>query len=322
MIKDMRVKFKTGNSFVQTSAYVLGATKEQKPKILMSSGLELDLMDGYKINKGQLSRKKIYQIARYIGRSFEIQAAAHHLNKPVRHYIMTFPPEDREVLKDSSKMKQIVQEYMKEQGMSNTQYLVVRHNNTDHPHVHIVFNPINNNLEVINESRQFKKNEKLCKELTKKYDLHFSDPRKYKVKDYSKLAKHERPKAYVRSMLETALDTARSFSELQKMLNDKRIAIELKFIGKDDEKCLQGMIFHLCLPKGRIQRYKASQLSRSLTERVIKQLIQNKNNNEEAALENEEKTESVPTHSSQQSQSLESPKSVKKKKLKAFRPRM
>ena len=276
-MNNMRVKFKTGNSFVQTTAYVLGATKDQKPEILICNGVEINLADGYKLNEGKLSRRKIYQIARYIGKSFEIQAKCHPLKKPVRHYIMTFPPEDKGKLEDSSKMMLIIKEYMKEQGMLKTQYLVVRHNNTEHPHVHIVFNPINNNLEVIKQSVQFKKNEKLCKELTKKYGLHFSDPRKFKVKDYKKIAKHERHKAHVRCAVEQALQSATSIPEFRDFLKNEHIQVRAKFIEKEGKKCLKGLIFLYDVSNNKTIHFKASQLSRSLRAQVITDILaQNK----------------------------------------------
>lgn len=256
----------------------------------MFNGIELELRDGAKINAGKLSRNKIYKIARGIGRSFDVQASCHPLDKPVRHYIMTFPPEDREMLEDSSRIRQIVKEYMAVQGMLNTQYLVVRHNNTDHPHVHIVFNPINNDLVVIKQSVQFKKNEKLCKELTKKYGLHFSDPRKFKVKDYKKIAKHERDKLYVRSSVEEALANARTVKEFKDTLRKKRIILEGKCVEAEGKKRCQGLVFHFLADKDKILHYKSTQLSRSLTaEVIIKTLLKNKAQQEQV-LETDDKT--------------------------------
>ena len=310
----MRVKFKTGNSFSSTSAYVLGATKDQRPRILMLNGIEMELRDGAKINAGKLSRNKIYKIAREIGRSFDVQAACHPLEKPVRHYIMTFPPEDRELLEDSSRMRQIVKEYMAEQGMLNTQYLVVSHNNTDHPHVHIVFNPINNDLEVIKQSAQFKKNEKLCKELTKKYCLHFSDPRKFKVKDYKKIAKHERDKVFVRSYVEDALICARSVSEFKDILRKKRIIVEGKYLEKDEKKCLEGLIFHFLAAKNKVRHYKSTQLSRSLTVEVIVKALMNNNAQQDHVVDKEDKTNELSPQSMPQAQPQKPSKKIIREK--------
>ena len=323
----MRVKFKTGNSFEQTSAYILGARKDQKPRILMYGGIELEMKYAAQINAGKLPKNMIYKISRIIGHSFEVQASCHPLDKPVRHYIMTFPPEDREILEDSSKMRQIVQDYMKEQGMVNTQYLIVRHNNTDHPHVHILFNPVNNNLEVINESRQFKKNEKLCKALTKKYGLHFSNPRDYTIKDYDKIPKHEQDKARVRCSVENALRTATSVSEFSEMLKDKHILVQGKFVEKDGKKFLQGLLFHYRAPNNKILHFKASQLSRSLTEKVIVDILKQNRNKVTSCVDLESKEpEKANDLSVKALHQVQPPKRSKpalpKKKPKSFGPKM
>lgn len=318
----MRVKFKTGNSFEQTSAYILGAKKDQKPRILMYSGIELEMKDATKINAGKMSRNMIYRISRIIGQSFEVQASCHPLDKSVRHYIMTFPPEDREMLEDSSRIRQIVKEYMAVQGMLNTQYLVVRHNNTDHPHVHIVFNPINNDLDVIKQSVQFKKNEKLCKELTKKYGLHFSDPRKFKVKDYKKIAKHERDKLYVRSSVEEALAIARTVKEFKDTLREKRIILEGKCVEEEGKKRCQGLVFHFLADKDKILHYKSTQLSRSLTaEVIIKTLLKNKAHQEQVLEADDRTNELSPQPIPHPQPPKPSKKIIHKKKPKVYGPK-
>ena len=212
-------------------------------------------------------------------------------------------------------------EYMKEQGMLKTQYLVVRHNNTEHPHVHIVFNPINNNLEVIKQSVQFKKNEKLCKELTKKYGLHFSDPRKFKVKDYKKIAKHERDKLYVRSSVEEALASARTVKEFKDTLRKKRIILEGKCVAEEGKKRCQGLVFHFLADKDKILHYKSTQLSRSLTaEVIIKTLLKNKAHQEQV-LEADDKTNELSPHPIPHPQPPKpSKKIIHKKKPKVYGP--
>ena len=204
--------------------------------------------------------------------------------------------------------------------MLNTQYLVVRHNNTDHPHVHIVYNPINNNLEVINESKQFKKNERLCKQLTRKYGLHFSNPREYKVEDYKKIAKHERNKAYVRCSIEEVLKSATSVSEFAEMLEGKHIVLRAKFIDKDGKPHLQGLLFHFRISGKTTLHFKASQLSRSLTPKVIIETL--KQNQNKANVCGEGKTmepvpEKINTVSIPNAHQQQSPKDIDKSTKKA-----
>ena len=50
---------------------------------------------------------------------------------------MSFKPEDKPRLTDEL-MAKIALEYMQMMGITDTQFLIVRHHNTDNPHCHIV----------------------------------------------------------------------------------------------------------------------------------------------------------------------------------------
>ncbi len=267
----MRVKFKTGNSFELTTAYILGATKNQKPTILAAQGIELQPFAARKIHTGNCPKKYIRKIAKYIGYSFDIQAQTHPLPKPVRHYIVTFPPEDTEILERNELLVEIVAKYMLQIGISNTQYIVVRHNNTKHPHVHIVFNPIDNDFNVIRESDQFHKNERICKRITKEYSLHFSNPRNVRT-NLEKLPKHDQIKAIMRKEVENALRTSDRWEDLETKLNTHNIEISYRRNHKNE---LIGIVFHR-KTNDTVYHFKGSQLSRSLTvSKINKYLVSN-----------------------------------------------
>lgn len=63
--------------------------------------------------------------------------------KPVAHISLDFSVQDKARLTDKF-MVGIAQEYLKKMGYENTQYIIARHHDTDHPHVHLVINRINN----------------------------------------------------------------------------------------------------------------------------------------------------------------------------------
>ncbi len=65
----------------------------------------------------------------------------------------------------------IAKDWMKGMGLDATQYIVVRHNDTAHPHVHIVANRIGDTTKTISDSNNWKRSEALCKELIKTYGL-------------------------------------------------------------------------------------------------------------------------------------------------------
>ena len=94
----------------------------------------------------------------------------------VGHTSLNFSPEDSARLKsDDALMLSIAHDYMKLMGIENTQYIIARHIDREHPHCHIVFNRVNNDGKTISDKNDFRRNEKVCKMLTAKYRLHFAN---------------------------------------------------------------------------------------------------------------------------------------------------
>ena len=68
---------------------------------------------------------------------------------------------------------QIVMEYMDLMGIKDTQFILVRHNNTDNPHCHLIYNRIGYDGKVISSQSDYKRNEFTTKKLKDKYRLTF-----------------------------------------------------------------------------------------------------------------------------------------------------
>ena len=265
---------KTGTSFTRTIAYVLGATKEQYPQILTYRGIDIDMLDVRGINRGVLSRTGIRNVAKHVGASFSLQASCRPRAKPVRHYMMTFPPDDAPLLHDNQHLLEIVRDYMSANGICNTQYMVVRHNCTDNPHVHIVFNPVDDNLNVISESRQFAKNQRLCRQLTAKYGLHFSNPRKYKAQMSKSMSGPELRKVAVRKIIEEVLEYSDSPRAFQENLLHRHIRLILHLTA---ERVTKGVSFQYLDDKGKVLfEFKGSALSRTLSYKALHEYFDSK----------------------------------------------
>ena len=76
---------------------------------------------------------------------------------------------------DDALMLKIAHEYMERMGIRNTQYIIARHIDREHPHCHIVFNRVDNDGKTISDKNDRYRNEKVCKMLTAKYRLHFAN---------------------------------------------------------------------------------------------------------------------------------------------------
>ena len=100
---------------------------------------------------------------------------------PAGHISISFDNTDAPRLTDEF-MAQLAKEYMEGMGIKNTQYLVVRHLETDHPHFHIVYNRVDMDGKAINERNNYKRSDKVVKKIKDKYGLTYS-PLKKKYED-------------------------------------------------------------------------------------------------------------------------------------------
>jgi ABC-type metal ion transport system substrate-binding protein len=107
-------------------------------------------------------------------RSFIAQSGLNpKVSRPVGHISLDFSTQDRDKL-PNAKMVQIAQEYMSKMGIMDTQYIIGRHHDKEHPHIPIVFNRVDNNGKTIADKNNRYRSEKICKELTGKYGLYFA----------------------------------------------------------------------------------------------------------------------------------------------------
>jgi Relaxase/Mobilisation nuclease domain len=68
-------------------------------------------------------------------------------------------------------MKQIGLEYLQANGFTQHQYIMFRHFDANHPHLHILVNRIGYNGKVLSDSNDYQRSEKVLRELEVKYDL-------------------------------------------------------------------------------------------------------------------------------------------------------
>ncbi len=89
---------------------------------------------------------------------------------PVGHISLDFHPDDKPRMTDEL-MAEVAQEYMRQMGLVNTPYIVVRHYDNAHPHCHIVFSRVDYDGKILTQTTNFKKNERVCKALNLKHRL-------------------------------------------------------------------------------------------------------------------------------------------------------
>lgn len=172
-------------------------------------------------------------------RSFAMQRSGRkEIKQPVGHIPLSFSPEDKGRMTDEF-MVQLAKEYMQEMGIRNTQYIIVRHDNTENPHLHIVYNRIDNDLKLISVNHDYKRNIKVCKKLKDKHNLTYGEG-KEKVKR-EKLNDPDKAKYYIHDAIKEVLPGSKNPADLRFGLKEYGIEIEYKL--KRTTREIEGVSF-------------------------------------------------------------------------------
>ena len=214
----MIAKIVKGSNFKGVVNYILD--KEKDAKILVCDGLFAE-------NKETIAG------------SFEAQARTNpKVTKPVGHISLAFHKEDEHRLTDRA-MAGLALEYLKEMEINNTQILIVRHFDKEHPHVHVAFNRIANDGRTISDQNERIRSTRVCKELTWKYGLYFTDG-KEQVKRH-RLKEPDKTKYELYSILKTEVSRCGNWNILIANLKKQGVDVRFKYEGKSDD--IQGVIF-------------------------------------------------------------------------------
>ena len=147
----MIAKIIKGTNFSGVVNYML-SKREGKVKVLQAIGVRSSLPND-------------------IAHDFNLQASMRpNVQKPVCHTILSFSAHDTERLTDDVMVK-IANEYIEKMGYGDTQSLIVRHSDRQHPHLHICINRIGNKGKTISDRNEKYRSTKICRELTERYGL-------------------------------------------------------------------------------------------------------------------------------------------------------
>lgn len=202
----MMAKIVQGRGFKGVINYVLDKSKAE---VLWADGLRLS------------SRDSIVQ-------SFITQSKLNSVSKPITHISLDFSIQDKARL-TNQKMMEIAGEYLQKMGYGSTQVLIVRHNDTDHPHLHMVLNRIDYDGKRISDQNERIRSTKVCKELTVKHGLYFAKG-KENVKEY-RLREPDKTKYEIYNTLKSILPKCKDWQGLVDNLKRQGITVEFKTKG-------------------------------------------------------------------------------------------
>ncbi|MCT4647263.1 MAG: relaxase/mobilization nuclease domain-containing protein [Carboxylicivirga sp.] len=177
--------------------------------------------------------------AESIIQSFEGQVELNkRITKPVYHISLDFSANDKAKLTNDL-MVEIGKSYMEKMNIDETQYLIARHYDKDHPHIHLIINRVDFNGKTISDKNDRIRSERICKELTRQHQLYFAKG-KEQVKMHQ-LKGADKTKYEIYEALKQSIPQCKDWKELENQLSEKGISINYKYKGQTNE--IQGVIF-------------------------------------------------------------------------------
>ena len=170
-----------------------------------------------------------------------------NIRQPVGHISLSYAPEDAPRMTDEM-LVSLAKEYMQKMGIKDTQYIIARHNDQKHPHVHIVFNRV---------------------ELKEKYGLYFGKG-KDRVRTH-RLKGNDKTKYEIYHAVKNSLSKSNSWKQLISELSRQGIKTEFKYRGRSN--VIQGLSF----TKDGIT-FKVSDIDRSFSYSKLDRMLGETNN--------------------------------------------
>jgi hypothetical protein len=177
------------------------------------------------------------------------------LKSPVQHILLSWCPGE---FVGNEKMTEIASEYLKRIQVANTQLLIVKHNDRDNPHVHILFNRVNNEGCTIKDNFLGLRGKKAAQQLTQDYGLIPAIKKDLQRTQMERMNGYDATRYEIFQTISELLPKCRTMEDLKASLVKEKIAMVYKFKGQTNE--VQGISF----VKGKF-KYKGSEIDRSFS---------------------------------------------------------
>ena len=241
-------KIVTGKSFGGAVEYVL---RKEKARLLDSDGVDTESIRSI-IDDFNFQRKARREIAKVVG-----------------HISLSFHRDDVPTLTDD-RIRELAAAYMESMGIADTQYIVARHNDTEHPHLHIIYNRVKYDRTLVADKNERRRNVKVCKQLKRRYGLTFSNGKR-DIKT-ERLHGADKVRQEVFDAITRILPKCDRIADLSAKLKRQGIGMQFIHRGNDPKKAVQGVTFTkdgLTFKGSQVDRkFSYAGLSKTIRERV------------------------------------------------------
>ncbi|WP_229212927.1 relaxase/mobilization nuclease domain-containing protein [Dyadobacter soli] len=181
-------------------------------------------------------------------RTHDVKSAIHDFNaqrqmnpelgKAVGHLVLSWSSFDKDKLSQKIMVERAA-EYMAKMKIQNTQYLIVEHRDTNQPHIHILYNRVDNAGKSISDRFQKRINQKVCKEMTMKHGYYMGKGKT--LVNRARLKGIDKARYELAGQIKMASRSAVNWKQLEGALSSKGIGIIYKY--KSGTNQMQGISF-------------------------------------------------------------------------------
>jgi hypothetical protein len=171
------------------------------------------------------------------------------------HAALSFYPGEKPT---DETMTQIAREYLEGLGIVNTQYVIVKHTDKAHLHLHILANMIDNDGKPIKDGWIGLRGKKVAQQLTRKYKLIPAKGKNLDLTHLEAMSQSEVNRYKIYQAIVDSLPHCRTLQDLDLRLMAQGIHTQYKYKGQTQE--LQGISFRI----GK-DRFKGSQIDRKFS---------------------------------------------------------
>src|SRR5260221_2120569 len=171
------------------------------------------------------------------------------------HAALSFYPGEKPT---DETLTQIAREYLEELAIVNTQYVIVKHTDRAHLHLHILANMVDNDGKVIKDGWIGLRGKKVAQQLTRKYKLIPANGKNLDLTHLEAMSQSEVNRYKIYQAIVDSLPHCRTLQDLELRLMAQGIHTQYKYKGQTQE--LQGISFRI----GQ-DRFKGSQIDRKFS---------------------------------------------------------
>lgn len=164
------------------------------------------------------------------------------LGKAVMHVALAWPAEEKAQL-SNERMEELARAYLKAMKIdpTGTQWALVRHQDQDHPHAHLIVNRVDNQGATLSDQHNYRNSMEACRKLEKQYGLvsaqQVSQDNRRAVRE--QLPERAAAKLYVQDALSRHLPHATNTEELTAALHRDGIGVQATY----QQQKLQAVVF-------------------------------------------------------------------------------